>query len=174
MAEWIALGGIVRSRGNRGEVVVDDLTTGPARFLEVRRVSLLDAGGSVLRELEIENAWSHQGATILKFRGIDTISEAEELRGKMLVIPASSRRTLPEDEFFLDDLIGCEVVEAGGPRQYGRVAAYHEQPGGTGLLELETGMLIPMAKSICRGINPAERRIEVNLPEGLADLNREP
>lgn len=172
MSDWVTLAGILRTRGNKGEVVVENLTTGPDRFLELRTLTLRNPQGEAVRELQIEDAWDHQGVTILKFVGVDSINAAEELKGHSLAIPEAARRQLPGDEFFINDLIGCEVVEPARSLRHGKVAAFHEQAGGTGLLELDNGMLIPVAKSICTKISPEQKLIEVTLPEGLSDLNR--
>jgi len=171
--DWVILADIVRARGNKGELAVNDLTTGPDRFTELGSVTLLAADGSVLRDATVEQAWEHQGFTVLKLEGVDSISDAEALRGARVAISPSRRRPLAADEFFFDDLVGCQVLDANNQTAYGRVAAVHEQGGAPGLLELEDGLLIPLAKSICVGIKPAERRIEVNLPAGLVDIFRD-
>ncbi|MBI2684916.1 MAG: 16S rRNA processing protein RimM [Acidobacteria bacterium] len=168
--DWVILAEIVRARGNRGEVAVNDLTTGPDRFTELGSVSLLDADDAVKREVEVEEAWEHNGFTILKFKGVDSISEAESLRGLRAAIRPSRRRPLEPDEFFFGDLVGCQVVGANNQTVYGRVTAVHEQGGASGLLEVDNNLLIPFVKSICVGIKPEERRIEVNLPDGLVEL----
>lgn len=171
--DWVILAEIVRARGNRGEVAVNDLTTGPDRFIELGQLSLLDQNDAVKREVEIEEAWEHNGFTILKFKGVDSISDAEALRGLRAAIRPSRRRPLEPGEFFFGDLVGCQVVDAKNQTVYGRVAAVQDQMGATGLLELEDGMLIPFVKDICVGIQPENGRIEVNLPDGLVELFRE-
>jgi 16S rRNA processing protein RimM len=171
-SDWVILAEIVRARGNRGELAVNDLTTGPDRFLELGSMSLIGADDAVKREVEIEEAWEHNGFTILKFRGVDSISEAETLRGLRAAIRPSRRRPLEPGEYFYGDLVDCQVVDAGNQTVYGRVTAVHEQGGPSGLLELEDGMLIPFVKDICVGIHPEEGRIEVRLPDGLVELFR--
>lgn len=173
-SDWVILAEIVRARGNKGEVAVNDLTTGPDRFLELGSVTLLDRSGAPKGDVEIEEAWDHNGATILKFQGVDSISDAEALSGFRVAIAPSRRRSLEPGEYFYGDLVGCQVVDANNQTLYGRVAAVHEQGGASGLLELEDGLLIPFAKNICVGIKPQEGRIEVLLPDGLVDLFRNP
>lgn len=173
-SDWVILAEIVRARGNKGEVAVNDLTTGPDRFNELGSVTLLGPDDAVKGEVEIEEAWEHNGFTILKFKGVDSISEAEALRGSRAAIRPDRRRPLEPGEFFFGDLVDCQVVDAKNIEVvYGRVAAVHDQAGAQGLLELEDGMLIPFVKDICVGIKPEEGRIEVNLPDGLVELFRE-
>ena len=171
-SSWIILAELVRARGNRGEIAVNDLTTGPERFTELGSVTLLAPDDAVKGEFEIEEAWDHNGFTILKFKGIDSINDAEKLRGFRAAIRPSRRRPLEAGEFFFGDLVGCQVIDAKNQTVYGRVAAVQEQ-GGPGLLELEDGLLIPFVKDICVGIKPEEGRIEVILPDGLVELFRE-
>ena len=64
--------------------------------------------------------------------------------------------------------IALEMVDGGS---LGRVADWNES-GGPGLLVLEDGLMIPFAHSICVEIDPTQKRIVVQLPEGLKDLNR--
>ena len=171
-SSWIILAELVRARGNRGEIAVNDLTTGPDRFTELGSVTLLAPDDAVKGDFEIEEAWDHNGFTILKFKGIDSINDAEKLRGFRAAIRPSRRRPLEAGEFFFGDLVGCQVIDAKNQTVYGRVAAVQEQ-GGPGLLELEDGLLIPFVKDICVGIKPEEGRIEVILPDGLVELFRE-
>ena len=110
-SDWVILAEIVRERGNRGEVSVNDLTTGPDRFIELGTVTLLAPGDVVRGEFEIEEAWNHNGFTILKFKGIDSINDAEKLRGLRAAIRQSQRRVLEAGEYFFGDLVGCQVVD---------------------------------------------------------------
>ena len=107
----------------------------------------------------------------MKFRGVDSISDAEELAGAEVLIPASQRAALEPGEYFQSDLVGCEVRERGAGEALGRVAAW-EDSGGNGLLVLDNGLLIPFARAICAEIDPAAKCILVVLPNGLKELNR--
>jgi ribosomal 30S subunit maturation factor RimM len=63
------------------------------------------------------------------------------------------------------------VVDRRSGESLGRVAAWQDG-GGAGLLELESGLLIPFARAICVEIDPARRRIAVELPAGLQEATR--
>ncbi len=127
------------------------------------------------RQLEVENAWWHQDRLVLKFRGIDTISDAEPLAGADVEIAPEERTGLGDDEYFLADLVGCTVVDAQNGTNVGVVEGWQET-GGPVLLEVgrpgsDEPMLVPFARAICTGIDIPAKRIVVSLPEGLADLN---
>lgn len=123
--------------------------------------------------MEVERTWMHGREIIFKFKGVDTISDAERLAGADVSIPFDQRQAPPQGEYYQSDLLGCEVFDPAG-RHLGAVAAWQETAG-TPLLEVRTPdhkeILIPFAKSICTKIDLAHRRIEVTLPEGLEDLN---
>jgi 16S rRNA processing protein RimM len=118
--------------------------------------------------MEVENTWMHGDHLIFKFQGVDTISDAEKLAGAEVSIPFEQRAELPDDEIYQSDLIGCEVFDVTG-RSLGVVTDF-EETGGPPLLHVGD-LLIPFAKSICTTIDVANRKIVVDLPEGLLDLN---
>ena len=164
---WITVAVLGKTRGNRGEVTAVSLTSRPERFEGLHEVWLFGDG----RRAEVESTWFHNGTLIFKFRGVDDISAAEQLAGCEVRIPVSERVPLDEGEFFQDDLVGCEVVDRATGASLGRVSRFDES-GGAGNLVLEDGLMIPFARSICVEIDPAARRIAVELPPGLKDLNR--
>jgi 16S rRNA processing protein RimM len=164
--DWIAVARLIRVRGNRGEIAAVDLTSKPGRLESLGRVWLFGDGSP----REVASVWRHDGKPIFKFRGVDTISDAETLVGVEVCVPMEERATLDRGEYYQSDLVGCEVFEPDGTR-LGRVTEFLEY-GGTPLLELESGLLIPFARTICTEIDPAGRRIVVQLPEGLKDVNR--
>ena len=169
----MAVAQLGKTRGNRGEVTAVALSSKPERYQALREVFLFAPGGSPGGEkYEIESTWFHGGTLVFKFRGVDTISDAELLYGREVRIPASQRTTLDEGEYFQSDLIGCEVVDNHTGQSIGRVTAWDEGGGTAGLLVVNGELLIPFARSICVEIDPAAKRIAVELPEGLKDLNR--
>ena len=124
--------------------------------------------------------------------GVDSISAAERLRGREVLLPLEQRVVLPAGQYFVSDLIGCSVFEtpttppvlASSPCSLGEAPALLgtvrdvQFPGeglaGTPLLEVDTSqgeLLIPFAEDICTKIDPHARRIDVVLLEGLRDLN---
>ncbi len=177
---WVAVALLGRTRGNRGEITAEALSSKQERYQLLKNVFLLREGpapgragaGTLSGErFEVESAWFHQGVLILKFKGVDTISDAELLTGAEVRIPASERTQLEEGEFFHSDLVGCELMDRRTGEPLGRVTGW-EDGGGSGLLVTDAGWYVPFVRSICVEINPAARRIVVELPEGLKDLNQ--
>ena len=169
---WVAIAVLGKTRGNRGEVTALVLSSRPERYQDLHEVFLFGPGFAAAGEKrEIESAWFHLQTLVFKFRGIDTITDAESLYGTEVRVPASQRISLDEGEYFQSDLIGCEVVDRRSGEALGRVTAW-DDGGGSGLLVVGDSLLIPFARTICVEINPGEKHIAVELPEGLKDLNR--
>jgi 16S rRNA processing protein RimM len=128
--------------------------------------------GDRRREMTLEECWFQKGLAILKFQGVDSISDADLLAGDMVWIPRSQRRELPPGAVYISDLIGCRVMEDGV--SVGEVNGFLET-GGVPVLQLqapEGEILIPYAEHICREIDLANREIHVKLPEGLQEVNK--
>jgi 16S rRNA processing protein RimM len=174
--EWVAVAVLGKTRGNRGELTAVALSDKPERYQRLREVFLFSdpaPGVPALRgeRLEVEEAWFHGGVLVLKFRGVDSISAAERLTGAEVRIPSAERVELDPGEYFQSDLVGCEVVDRASGERLGRVTGL-EDGGGSGLLRVEGGLLIPFVRAICVEIDPGAGRIVVDLPPGLRELNQ--
>ncbi|MCL5289103.1 MAG: ribosome maturation factor RimM [Acidobacteria bacterium] len=175
--DWqgVALARILRSRGRIGEVAAEILTDFPQRLTALREVYLSD-GKNPPRRIAVRRCRLHKGQALFHFEGVDSISAAEVLKGLEIQVPLSERVALPTGMFFISDLMGCEVWEQGGLAPLGTVRDVQptgEGTPGTPLLIVDTPrgeLLIPFAAEICTRIDPAGRRIEVVLPEGLREL----
>jgi 16S rRNA processing protein RimM len=174
--KWVAIALLTSSRGIRGEIQAVPFSDNAERFQSLKDVFLFGAEGTEAEPLriEVESVWEHRGRAIFKFRGIDSIPDAERLRGKEVRIPLEERPALPQGEYYQSDLVGCEVVDRASGELVGQVKGWQEC-GGPALLEIAGAdgkeILVPFAGSICVEIDTAARRIRVDLPEGLKDIN---
>src|SRR5688572_10104209 len=109
--EGIVIARLARAWGIRGEIAADLLTDFPERFDDVSEVTL--RRGAERRTAEVESHRFHKGRVLLKFVGVDTMSDAELLRGFDVLVGEDELHELPEDFFYDFDLVGCEVVTAG-------------------------------------------------------------
>lgn len=174
--QWLVVARVLRPRGRKGEVAAEVLTDFPERFATMRRAYLEVSGGQP-EPAEVAASWWHQGTLILHFSGVDSISKAERLRGRMVLIPRDERARLGRNQYYLWELVGCAVLRRGGD-PVGTVIGV-EVTGGVDLLRVrEEGtartaqdLLIPLAEEICTGIDVIARRIVIDPPEGLLDLN---
>lgn len=181
-AHRVTLARILRPRGRRGEVAAEILTDFPERLTKLKSVLLWDGRNSP-REAGIRRCWlseSRGGQAIFHFEGCDSISDAEKLVALDVQVPLQERFVLPVGNYYVTDLIGCDVFEMRRPAEdakIGRIAAVQftgEEISGTPNLVLESPegeLLIPLATEICKRIDITARRIDVVLPGGLLELN---
>ena len=174
--QWVWLARIRRPQGRKGEVFADLLTDFPEKFAERRRLWLLATGAQASREVELAAHWLHKGGVVLHFSGVDSISAAETLAGLIVAIPLAERAALGEEEVYIADLIGCTLVDVAGaePVVVGEIEDVDRTAGPVALLVARGAageVLVPFAKDYLRRIDLAGMRVEMALPEGLADLN---
>ena len=128
------------------------------------------------RELLLEEYWFHKGGVVLKFAGVESISDAERLKGLELQIQREDRAALEAAAAYVSEIVGCEVWLAGltEPRFLGTVAEVTFGAGEAPLLVIrgpaEQEFLVPYAEEFVKRANFAEHRIEMKLPEGLLEL----
>ena len=169
MTELVLVGRIARAHGNKGQVIVNPETDFPDERFKVGAVVLVgpEATPRAIREVRI-----HQGRPILALEGIGSMTEAEALAGAELQVPAGASTALPDGTFYHYDLIGCAVEDVSG-RSIGSVTGVEGTAGASRLrVAADRGeVLVPLAEDICVRIDIAGRRIVVDPPEGLIELN---
>jgi 16S rRNA processing protein RimM len=168
--QLISIARIARPQGIRGEVIADILTDFPDRFAELDKVTL-SRDGRIIGELELEQYRFHKGRVLLKFAGYDDPDKADGLRGASLVIHRDDLVELEEDEYYLFDLEGCEVVTVDG--QVLGIVAKVQDFGAAPLLVVKNQtkeFLIPLTRDICPDVDTDNKKIVVNPPIGLLDL----
>jgi 16S rRNA processing protein RimM len=167
--DLLLVGRVARAHGNKGQVIVNLETDFPEERFRVGEVLLV---GPERREREVQSVRFHQGRPVIGLAGVETMNDAEALAGAELNVRASGLAPLPEGTFHHRDLIGC-TVEDGQGRTIGRVAAVEGTIDRSRLVvDGEKGeVLIPLVGGICVDVDPRRKRIVVNPPEGLLDLN---
>jgi 16S rRNA processing protein RimM len=124
------------------------------------------------RDLKIEDAWPHKDFVVLRCAGVESISDAETLVGCELQVPSSERAQLEPGAAYVSDLVGCELLDRG--RSVGKVADVRFGAGEAPLLVVGAGrseLEIPFAQEFLVRVDLEARRIEMNLPEGLLEVN---
>jgi 16S rRNA processing protein RimM len=167
----VTVGRVVRPHGIRGQVVVASETDfGDERFREGATV-FLERDGRV-EGLEVISSRAHAGRWVIGVKGVETMNDAETLRDKELRIAPEDVRALEAGRFYVYDLIGCRVETAAGAA-VGPVIRVDEMAGRS-MLVVATKRgeaLVPMVETICREVDIAAKRIVIDPPPGLIDLN---
>lgn len=134
---------------------------------------ILSGAKSAEREAEIDFFRRQHGRCVVKFRGIEGISEAQKYVGAEIKIPAGDLPEPEEGSYYTFRLKGCRVFAADG--DYIGIVTDVLNSGGTEILKVDCEdqeTLIPFADAYLKSIDLDRRRIEVDLPEGLRDLNK--
>lgn len=124
------------------------------------------------REVKVENSWPHKEFLILKFAGIDSISDAEDLVGSELQVPIEQRAQLDAGWTYVSDLIGSTVFD--GEQEIGKVIDVSFGAGEAPLLTVKAGSKefeIPFAEAYLQSVDPGQKQIHMRLPEGLLEVN---
>lgn len=172
--QMITVGRIVRPHGHRGSVVVEPETDFPAERFRAGAELFWRKGDEAASTVRIVEGREHQGRWIVTLEGVDTMNEAETLRGIELQVPVEARHQLESGTHYVHDLEGCMVVTEAG-QEVGRVTGV-QFGSGAPLLQIadERGgeVLVPMVEGICREIDTGAKRIVIDPPAGLIEVNR--
>jgi 16S rRNA processing protein RimM len=166
------VGRIARAHGIRGQVIVNLETDFPAQRFQPGAELFVNRSGRT-EPITITTVRFQQERPVIGLEGIVDMNGAEALAGLELRVPVVRLAELPPDTFYRHDLVGC-MVETTTGRSVGRVADVEGTMGGSRLVvDAAQGgeVLIPLAAEICVAIDPPGKRIVVDPPEGLLDLN---
>jgi 16S rRNA processing protein RimM len=194
-SQWIVLAHILRPQGRKGEVLADLFTDFPERFDQHPQVWLAPSDqvsgeskpGASVQPAQVAAHWlpvgRNAGRIVFHFAGIDSIEKAQELADKDVLIPLAERMPLPAGATYISDLIGCTVYDR--DQALGVVASVQFPTSPDGLRRLEEAapllavklpegdeVLVPFASALLLEVDLAAKSIRMNLPVGLAEINR--
>lgn len=170
----VGVGVLRRSHGVRGEASVELLTDSVDRLEELGRVFLVDPERKKVVASAVKAVRPHKDRALVLLDGIDSPEKVSLFRDWTIEVPENEARQLDENEYFLHDLVGLEVVDGRG-ETLGRVIETLE--GVAQLLlrvEAPSGhrFEVPFVDALCPEVDLEARRLTVDLPEGLVELNR--
>ena len=167
MEDLLQVGIITSTHGVRGEVKVYPTTDDPRRFRRLKEV-VLDTGREKIN-LEIEGVKFFKQFVILKFKGIDNINDIEMYKGRDLWIPREEAQELGEDEYYVGDLIGMDVLLENGEK-FGVLRDVMETGANdVYVVEQVNGdeILLPAIHECILDVNVDENTMTVHLMKGL-------
>lgn len=175
MREILHIGRIGAPHGLRGEVKVQPLTDDPSRFNELDECFIVSENEKNRTPARAQGVRFLNDQVLLKFAGFDDRDAAIKIRGYYVSVDRAHAVVLPEDTWFICDLLGCEV--------------YDEIHGSLGFLKDviqnsahdvylvrksgQADILIPVLKTVVKEVDIDNRRIEVVLPDGLFEIYRQ-
>ncbi len=164
---------MVKTQGRHGEVAGEVYSDVPERFAAgMKLLALPRDSNQSRRELKVDGLWPHKGLLVLKFAGVDSISEAETLVGCELQLPLSQRSKLQAGWNYVSDLVGCWLFD--GVRKIGCIEDVQFGAGEAPLLIVRDAarlVEIPFAEAYLADVNVEGKEVRMNLPEGLLEVN---
>lgn len=195
--QWLVAALLLRPQGRRGELLAEPHV--PFELFSSQRQMWLataeDAEPAEDSARLLEQAWQplgkNAGRVVLKLVGVETISDAEALNGKYLLLRAADLPTLEEDTFRVRDLVGCSLFDGG--RQVGTVVDIQFPVAADGRTRLQDApdllavlpteqsiqgadatpeedaetVLVPFVRAWLLNVDTSAKRIEMQLPPGL-------
>jgi 16S rRNA processing protein RimM len=169
-ADMVTIGRVVKPQGRKGEVAVVPISDQPGRFEALTRVYAPGADGKAAL-FEVTWQWPHKGRRVLKLAGVDSIDDAERLRGVDLRIPEEDLAALPAGSYYHHELRGLRVEDEQG-RPIGLVKDILETGAGADVLVV-TGAggesLFPLVSSFIKQVDVQGGRLVVVAPPELVN-----
>lgn len=167
MEEYLEIGQIVNTSGLKGLVKINPFTDDITRFENLKTIYVIV--GKERKEFEIEDVKYQKKQVLLKLKGIDTIEEAEKYRECYLQIDRKDAVKLPEDTYFIADLIGLEVYTIENTL-LGKIEDVF--PTGSNDVyvvkdELGKQILLPAIGDVVKQVDLVNKKVVVEIIEGL-------
>ncbi|MCL2383791.1 MAG: ribosome maturation factor RimM [Oscillospiraceae bacterium] len=167
MQEYLEIGQIVGTHGVKGIMKVKPLTDDIKRFDKLKTVYMNIKKG--LTELEIEEVRYNKNIVLLKFKGVDTIEEAETYRNFYLKVNRKDAVDLPKNSYFIVDLLGCNVYTEENEHLGEVDDVFPTGSNDVYVVKSNDGkqILIPAIKEVIKQVDIQNKTIIVKLMEGL-------
>ena len=163
--DYIKVGKIANTHGVRGELKIQPLTDFEERFSEDHSYYI----GEEKKEVHIKSFRNHKGMLIISFKDFDNINQCEKYKGDFLYVSKEDRYELPEDSYYVDDLIGFDVFEE--DEKLGVLKEIQTSyVNDVYIVKTSEGqIMIPAVKEFILEVDLKERKILVELIEGMLE-----
>lgn len=168
MVEYFEIGQISNTHGLKGEMKVRPFTEKNEDYAKLENI-LVDFNGT-LKEYTVESVRYQKDVVLMKLKGVDDIEEAEKLKGHYIKIPRDSAKKINEDEYFIADLLGCEVYQ--DETLLGVLDDVFTAGGSDVYVVKRKGkqdLLLPSISSVIKKVDVVNQKVFVEVPRGLED-----
>lgn len=167
MEDILKVGVIASTHGVHGEVKVFPTTDDPARFKKLKEVLL--EGEEPKQTLTIEGVRFFKQMVILKFKEYHDLTGVEKLKGKSLYVTRENAVPLDEDEYYIADLIGMQVVDEEGKPLGILKDVMDNKANDVYIVEMtdKRELLLPAIRQCILKVEPEKMRMTVHVMEGL-------
>lgn len=164
---YLKIGKIVGSHGIKGMVRIECWCDSPEFLCKFKRLFTEENESAVL---SVEKASPHKNIALVKIKGIDTIEQAEEMRGQVLYIFRDDAR-LPKGQYFIEEILGCKVYDATTNQLYGVISDI-SPTGANDIWHIKNNgkeYLFPSVPHFVNNVNIIDETIYINPPKGIFD-----
>lgn len=167
MQEYFEIGQIVNTSGLKGVVKINPFTDDVSKFEDLKKVFI--EKNKELIEYEIEEVRYHKNQVLIKFKTIDSIEEAEKFRNCYIKIARKDAKELPEDTYYIVDLIGLEVYSNDNVFIGNVIDVFPTGSNDVYVIKRDgnTDLLVPAIKDVIENIDIKNKKMIINLIEGL-------
>lgn len=166
--EYTIVGQIINSHGIQGEVKVYPLTDDVNRFSQLKKAYL----GEGKLKVNLKSVKYHKGLVILKFNEFNNINEILPLKDKYIYVDDEDRVVLPEDSFFIHDLMDSQVYDISG-NLIGILEDVIQGPSNDIYVvkghESNKNHLIPAVKNFIKEVDIKDKKIIIDPIEGMIE-----
>ena len=166
MGNYIRVGKILNTHGIKGDLKVLPLTNEPSRFEKLKTIFIDNENNKV----EITKVWYNKGFVMLKLEGYNDINEVIKFKNCYILIDEKDALKLPENSFFISQIIGLRVFCSDG-NELGEIVEVL-QPGANDVYVVRGNnkeYLIPAVKEFVKEINLDNNKMIIEPIEGLIE-----
>ena len=169
MGDYLEIGQIVSTHGINGSVKVNPFTDDISRFDDLKKLYIETK--KELLEVQIEKVSYHKNQVILKFKGINSIEEVNIYRNCYLKINREDAVKLPENSYFIVDLMDIDVYDDTNNYVGKIVDIFPTGSNDVYVVKKENGkeLLLPAIKKVIKNVDIESKKMIVNLIKGLDD-----
>lgn len=168
--DTILIGIVEGAHGVRGEMKIKPLTDDPSRFYDLDEVTLRTSGGEKTYPIELVRL--HKGKVLLTLEGVPDRTAVEKLFRAEVIIPKDEAAPLAEDEYYIEDLVGLEVVDSAGEK-IGAVTQILQTSGTVDTVVIKTAektIYVPARKLYFTGVDIPAGKVTAEIPEDFYTL----
>ncbi len=167
MNDFLEIGQIVNSYGIKGFFKVVPFTDNITRFDDLKNIYI--EKNKKLEKKEIEEVKYHKNLVLLKIKGIDDINDTEQYKNCYLKIDRKNAAKLPEDFYFITDIIGIEVFTEDGELLGNVIDVFPTGSNDVYVVKDELGkqILLPAIGDVVKKVDIISKKMTVKLIAGL-------
>ncbi len=167
MNDFLEIGQIVNSYGIKGFFKVVPFTDDITRFDNLKNIYI--EKNKQLEKKEIEEVKYHKNLVLLKIKGIDDINDTEQYKNCYLKIDRENAVKLPEDTYFITDIIGIQVFTEEGEFLGNITDVFPTGSNDVYVIKDELGkqILLPAIAEVIKKVDVIAKKMTVKLITGL-------